>query len=159
MQMKVVPVNLVIIQGNVGKDPYVGKTKSGDNFIAFSVAINRNYQKDNKWHTHTTWIPVSMFGAAAERASKSITSGTAVTIEGRLAERKILKDAQKSASPEISQLYLVPRSLKVFFEKDVKTEDKAPDVVIETSDDSINVNDDFLSEVPPDVLNSEANQG
>lgn len=82
-------LNKVQIIGNLGKDPDLRVTPQGTPVATFSVACNRNVKSgDGQWEKQTEWFRVVVWRDQAESASKFLTKGKRVYIEGRLQTRK-----------------------------------------------------------------------
>lgn len=71
--------NNVDIVGNLGADPEIKKTKNGNTYAAFSVAINRK----NGDQQYTDWVPVRVWGELAEAVKAFLSKGTRVRVNGR----------------------------------------------------------------------------
>lgn len=79
----------LIIVGNVGKDPELRYTPSGQAVTSFSVATNRQYTTGNGEQVkETIWFRVSTWGKTAEICNEYIKKGSKVLIEGRLTPDK-----------------------------------------------------------------------
>lgn len=77
--------NKIIIIGNLGRDPELRYTPQGDAVCDFSVAVNdRKRDKAGEWQDVTTWFKVTFWRKQAENASKYLTKGRQVYVEGRL---------------------------------------------------------------------------
>jgi single-strand DNA-binding protein len=75
----------IIIVGNVGRDPEMRYTPSGQAVTSFSVATNRQYTNNNgEVVKETTWFRVSAWGKQAETCNQYIKKGSKVLVEGRL---------------------------------------------------------------------------
>ncbi|MFZ5881210.1 MAG: single-stranded DNA-binding protein [Chloroflexota bacterium] len=75
----------LIIVGNVGKDPEMRYTPSGQTVTSFSVATNRQYTASNGEQVkETIWFRVSAWGKTAEICNQYLKKGSKVLIEGRL---------------------------------------------------------------------------
>ncbi|HCC79712.1 MAG: hypothetical protein A2X25_09060 [Chloroflexi bacterium GWB2_49_20] len=75
----------VIIVGNVGRDPEMRYTPSGQAVTSFSVATNRQYTNNNGESVkETTWFRVSAWGKQAETCNQYLRKGSKVLVEGRL---------------------------------------------------------------------------
>jgi len=75
----------VIIVGNVGRDPEMRYTPSGQAVTSFSVATNRQYTSNNgETVKETTWFRVSAWGKQAETCNQYLRKGSKVLVEGRL---------------------------------------------------------------------------
>jgi single-strand DNA-binding protein len=77
--------NKITIIGNLGRDPELRYTPAGDAVCDFSVAVNdRKRDKAGEWQDITTWFKVTFWRKQAENASKYLTKGRQVYVEGRL---------------------------------------------------------------------------
>ncbi len=77
--------NKITIIGNLGRDPELRYTPQGDAVCDFSVAVNdRKRDKAGEWSDVTTWFKVTFWRKQAENASKYLTKGRQVYVEGRL---------------------------------------------------------------------------
>jgi single-strand DNA-binding protein len=77
--------NKIIIVGNLGRDPELRYTPQGDAVCSFSVATNeRKKDKSGEFQDVTTWFKITLWRRLAENASKYLSKGSPVYIEGRL---------------------------------------------------------------------------
>lgn len=77
--------NKIIIVGNLGRDPELRYTPQGNAVCSFSVATNeKRKDKNGDLQDVTTWFRITLWGKQAEAASKYLTKGRPVYIEGRL---------------------------------------------------------------------------
>ncbi len=75
----------LIIVGNVGKDPEMRYTPSGQAVTSFTVATNRQYSgNDGKLVKETVWFRISTWGKQAETCNQYVKKGSKVLVEGRL---------------------------------------------------------------------------
>jgi len=75
----------IIIVGNVGRDPEMRYTPSGQAVTSFSVATNRQYTNNNgETVKETIWFRVSAWGKQAETCNQYVKKGSKVLVEGRL---------------------------------------------------------------------------
>jgi len=84
-----VSLNKVMIIGNLGRDPEMRYTPSGQAVTQFTVAVNRNYKgQDGAWQEETEWFRVVAWGPLAERTAEYLRKGRKVYVEGRLQTRQ-----------------------------------------------------------------------
>ncbi len=77
--------NKIIVIGNLGRDPELRYTPQGDAVCDFSIAVNdRKRDKAGEYQDVTTWFKVTLWRKQAENASKYLTKGRSVYVEGRL---------------------------------------------------------------------------
>ncbi len=75
----------IIIVGNLGRDPEMRYTPSGQAVTSFSVATNRSYTGNNGQPVkETIWFRVSAWGKQAETCNNYLRKGNKVLVEGRL---------------------------------------------------------------------------
>ena len=77
--------NKIIVVGNLGRDPELRYTPQGDAVCDFSVAVNdKKRDKAGELQDVVTWFRITLWRRLAENASKYLTKGKQVYIEGRL---------------------------------------------------------------------------
>lgn len=75
----------VILVGNLGRDPEMRYTPSGQAVTSFSVATNRQYTNNNgETVKETIWFRISVWGKMAETCNQYLKKGAKVLVEGRL---------------------------------------------------------------------------
>ena len=97
-------MNKIIVIGNVGRDPEMRYTASGQAVTSFSIASNRRYRAaDGEQREETEWFNVSAFGRLSEICKQYLTRGQQVYVEGRLRGRSYTdKDGQPRYSLDIT---------------------------------------------------------
>ncbi|MFH1415253.1 MAG: single-stranded DNA-binding protein [Elusimicrobiota bacterium] len=82
--------NVVILMGNLTRDPELRYTPQGRAVTTLNLAVNRVYKdKDTgKQVKNTDYIPISVWGTQAENCEKYLSKGRGVYVEGRLALNK-----------------------------------------------------------------------
>lgn len=79
----------IIIVGNLGRDPEMRYTPSGQAVTNFSVATNRQYTSSNGEKVkETVWFRVSAWGRQAETVNQFLKTGSQVLVEGRMTPDK-----------------------------------------------------------------------
>jgi single-strand DNA-binding protein len=79
----------LIIVGNVGNDPEMRYTPSGQAVTSFSVATNRQHTTGNGEQVkETVWFRVTTWGKQAEVCNQYVKKGMKVLVEGRLTPDK-----------------------------------------------------------------------
>jgi single-strand DNA-binding protein len=96
-------LNKAMIIGNLGRDPEMRYTASGQAVTQFTVAVNRNYKDTNgEWKEETEWFRVVAWAALAERTAEYLRKGRKVYVEGRLQTRSWEgQDGQKHYTTEL----------------------------------------------------------
>jgi single-strand DNA-binding protein len=81
-------VNKLILIGNVGRDPEMKYTPSGQAVTSFSVASNHKYKTaSGEQREDVEWFNCQAWGKLAEITNQYITKGQQVYVEGRLKSR------------------------------------------------------------------------
>ena len=82
-------LNKVILVGNLGRDPEVRNTQSGDKVANLNIATSERWRdRDGNNQEKTEWHRVVLFGKIAEVAERYLKKGSKVLIEGKLQTRK-----------------------------------------------------------------------
>lgn len=82
-------VNKVILVGNLGADPEVRTTPSGQSVANLRVATTEKWNdKDGNKQERTEWHSVTVWGASAEHCGQYLSKGRQVYVEGRLQSRE-----------------------------------------------------------------------
>jgi len=82
-------LNKVMLIGNLGKDPEVRYTASGQAVASFSLATSEKFKnRSGEMEERTEWHNVVLWGRQAEIAGEYLSKGKTVYIEGRLQTRK-----------------------------------------------------------------------
>ncbi len=75
----------IIVVGNLGRDPEMRYTPSGQAVTNFSVATSRQYTgSDGAMVKETIWFRISAWGKQAETCNTYLKKGSKVLVEGRL---------------------------------------------------------------------------
>ena len=95
-------LNKCMIIGNLGRDPEMRYTPSGQAVTQFTVATNRNYRDaQGEWQSETEWFRVVAWAQLAERVAENLRKGMKVYVEGRLQTRQWEKEGQKHYTTEV----------------------------------------------------------
>jgi single-strand DNA-binding protein len=82
-------LNKVMLIGNLGKDPEVRFTTSGQAVAGFSLATSEKFKgKNGEWEERTEWHNITLWGKLAEIAGEYLSKGKTIYVEGRLQTRK-----------------------------------------------------------------------
>jgi single-strand DNA-binding protein len=95
----------VILVGNLGNDPELRYTPSGQPVTSFSLATNRVWVDANgQRQTKTIWFKVTCWRKLAETVSQHLTKGAKVMVVGEIEEQRVFtdKDGNQRASLEVT---------------------------------------------------------
>jgi single-strand DNA-binding protein len=97
-------MNKLILIGNVGRDPELRFTPTGQCVTSFSVASNHNYTDSaGQRKSETEWFNCQAWGKLAETCNQYPHKGQQVYIEGRVKLRTYNKQgAGQSASLDVN---------------------------------------------------------
>ena len=80
-----VSVNIVILGGNLTRDPEVRYTPQGSAVASFGLAVNRSFKtKDGGQKEEVCFVDVETWGRQAETVGEYLKKGRPVLVEGRL---------------------------------------------------------------------------
>jgi single-strand DNA-binding protein len=81
-------LNKVFLIGNLGRDPEVRSTPSGQAVANFTLATSRRWKdKSGQRQEQTEWHTIVVWGKQAEIAGQYLTKGKQIFVEGRLQTR------------------------------------------------------------------------
>ena len=87
-------LNKVMLIGNLGRDPEVKMTPSGQQLARFSVATTETWKNpQGEKQSKTEWHNIVVWGKQAEIAEKYLRKGKQVLIEGRIQYREYTDQA------------------------------------------------------------------
>lgn len=109
-------LNKIMLIGNVGTDPEMRYTPSGNPVTSFRMATSRRYtDSGGERREETEWFRIVVFGKQAEQCNQFLTKGRQVYVEGRLHVRNWQgQDGQMRTSLEVTAnrvLFLGRRAL------------------------------------------------
>jgi single-strand DNA-binding protein len=97
-------VNVVVITGNLTKDPELRSTPSGTAVCKLRVAVNsrRKDGQSGEWVDKPNYFDVTVWGAQGENCAQYLSKGRPVAVEGRLDWREWeAQDGSKRQAVEI----------------------------------------------------------
>jgi single-strand DNA-binding protein len=78
-------LNKVLLFGNLGADPELKMTQSGQAVLKLRLATTERYQdKSGVWQDRTEWHSVVVWGKRAEGLHKILAKGSTIFVEGSL---------------------------------------------------------------------------
>ena len=87
-------LNKVMLIGNLGRDPELKVTPSGQALARFSVATTETWKNpQGEKQSKTEWHNIVVWGKQAETAEKFLRKGKQVLIEGRIQYREYTDQA------------------------------------------------------------------
>jgi single-strand DNA-binding protein len=97
-------VNKVILIGNLGRDPELRYTQSGQGVVNFTLATSENWtDKSGERVERTEWHRIVVWGRVGELCAQYLSKGRTVYIEGRIQTREWEdKEGNKRQTTEIN---------------------------------------------------------
>ncbi len=78
-------INIVVLTGNLTRDPELKATSSGSSVLDFGIASNRSTKNANgEWEDVPNFIDCTIFGKRADALEQYLAKGMKVTVEGEL---------------------------------------------------------------------------
>ena len=87
-------MNLVVLQGRLGKDPIIRRTNKSDKYpngapvANLSLATNETWVTNGKREEKTEWHKVVAFNGIAKVCEDFLAKGKEITVQGRLQTNK-----------------------------------------------------------------------
>ena len=86
-------INVVVVTGNLTRDPELRHTPSGTAVCKLRIAVNtRRKSQDGNWEDKPNYFDVTVWGAQGENCSTYLVKGRPVAISGRLEWREWQND-------------------------------------------------------------------
>lgn len=97
-------VNKAILVGNLGRDPELRHTQSGQAVVNFTLATSETWtDKSGERVERTEWHRVVVWGKTGEMCAQYLSKGRTVYVEGRIQTREWEdKDGNKRYTTEIN---------------------------------------------------------
>jgi single-strand DNA-binding protein len=101
--LRLLQLNDVRLVGRLTRDPEVRYTPKGQAVARLDLAVNRRYKDGTgEWREEATFVPVTVWREAAERAKERLKKGSPLYVEGRLRSTSWeTKDGQKRSGLEV----------------------------------------------------------
>ena len=78
-------INVVVVTGNLTRDPELKSTSGGTAVCKLRVAVNsRRRDQGGEWVDKPNFFDVTVFGAQGENCANYLSKGRPVAVEGRL---------------------------------------------------------------------------
>jgi single-strand DNA-binding protein len=95
-------INVVVITGNLTRDPELRSTPGGTSVCKLRVAVNgRRKNGSGEWVDKANYFDVTVWGARGESCEKYLAKGRPVAVEGRLDWREYTVNDEKRQSVQI----------------------------------------------------------
>lgn len=95
-------LNMVILMGNLTRDPELRNTPSGQSVCSFSLALNRSFKNQTgDWQEATDYIDCVAWGPLGERVAQYLSKGRRALVNGRIQSRSWEQDGQKRSKVEV----------------------------------------------------------
>ncbi|MCK5742417.1 MAG: single-stranded DNA-binding protein [Chlorobi bacterium] len=102
-------INRVTLLGNLGRDPELRSTPSGQSVCSVSIATTDSYKDktSGEWVDSTEWHNLVFWAYNADKAAQYLKKGSRVCIEGKLKTRNYEKDGVTRYFTEVHVLSMV----------------------------------------------------
>jgi single-strand DNA-binding protein len=121
--------NKVILVGRITQDPQMRTGNSGNEVVTFSIAVNRNYSKEDK---QTDFFRIVCFGKNAEFVASYIKKGRLLLVDGSLRNNSWTdKEGKQRVTTEIVASKVQPLDKKngtIEGTQDIPAEDQLPSI-------------------------------
>lgn len=80
--------NLCLFTGNLGKDPEIRCSQSGNAVANLSIALSSRRKNGETWEDHTEWVNLVAFGKRAEVIRDYTSKGSKIRVSTSVQTRK-----------------------------------------------------------------------
>lgn len=101
-------LNRVMLLGNLGADPELKMTQSGQAVLKLRLATTETYlDKNQARQERTEWHSVTLWGKRGEALAKFLTKGERIFVEGSLRTSSYEKNGEKRYSTEVNATNII----------------------------------------------------
>ena len=95
-------INVVVVTGNLTRDPELRSLPSGNSVCKLRIAVNSRRKENGEWVDKPNYFDVTVWGAQGENCATYLSKGRPVAIQGRLEWREWeAQDGSKRQAVEI----------------------------------------------------------
>lgn len=95
-------MNKVILMGNLGEDPELRHTATGNPVLKLRLATTRRYKdKDGEWKDAGEWHNVIVWGKRGEALERILSKGSKILVEGEMRTSSYEVEGQKRYRTEV----------------------------------------------------------
>ncbi len=95
-------LNKILLIGNVGTDPEMKYTPSGNAVTNFRMAVTRRYTSGGERREETEWFTIETWSQLAEQVNQYLVKGRRAYVEGRFRSRSFVgNDGQTRVVNEV----------------------------------------------------------
>jgi single-strand DNA-binding protein len=98
---------IVVIAGNLTRDPEIRYLPSGSAIASFDLAVNRKWKDNGETKEEVSFIPITAFGKQAETIGQYLKKGRPLLVHGRLRQENW---TDKNTQQKRSKLSVVAES-------------------------------------------------
>ena len=132
--------NIVILSGNMTKNPELKYTSSGKAVANLRIAVNTTYGKGENRKKETTFIDVRVWEKLAENVTHYLQKGSALLVEGSLREDTW---EDRETGKKRSKVYVLARGVEFLGGRGDKPTEAKPETKKEA------LEDDFTADEVP----------
>lgn len=96
-------MNIVVLSGNLTRDPELRQTASGFSVLTFGIAVNERKKNANtgQWEDVPNYFDCTVLSNRAEGLSRYLNKGQKVALQGRLKWSQWERDGVKRSKVEV----------------------------------------------------------
>ena len=80
-------MNCIILMGNLGSDPELRYTESGDAVLNIRMATSERKKNGDTWEEYPEWHSVVIWNKRAEALAKHLSKGSKIVVRGKIQTR------------------------------------------------------------------------
>jgi single-strand DNA-binding protein len=94
-------MNHVNLIGRLTRDAELKYTANGQPVSKFSIAVNRNVKRGEKWEDEANFFDIVLWGKRAEALDQYLTKGKQIGVDGELRQDRWQQDGQNRSKVEV----------------------------------------------------------
>jgi single-strand DNA-binding protein len=92
-------INIIILEGRLGRDPEMRYTPSGKSVTNFPIAVNEQWSNNEE---HVSWFTVYAWNGLGEVCNKYLRKGRRVLVHGRIHTDRVATDGDTTYYTKIT---------------------------------------------------------
>lgn len=81
-------MNVVVVSGNLTKDPELRSLPSGASVCQLRLAVNDRIKRNDEWQDVAYYFDVTVWGKSGENIAKYLSRGSGIVVHGKLRWRE-----------------------------------------------------------------------
>ena len=107
-------LNIVVLEGNLVKDPELKYLGTGTAICSFTIGVNRSYKANGEWKEEDpSFFDVQCWGKKAEQVANGVVKGKGVVVNGRIKQERWENNGQARSKVIVVADNVFPKEARI----------------------------------------------